>query len=339
MKALYIIEPGKTEMRDIDPPEPAEDQVLLRVGMVGFCGGDLNAFKGTMPMQYYPMILGHEIGATIEELGSDVPDKFHPGMNVTASPYQSCGNCAACKRGRPNACRDNRTMGVRRPGAMTQYIAAPWRDVYPSQKLTVKELALVEPLTVGFHAVDRGRVCSADKVTVFGSGIVGLGAVAGSAARDAEVIAVDIDDRKLQIARKAGAKHLINSTKVDLHQALSELTDGQGPDVVIEAVGLPVTFRAAVEEVVFTGRVVYIGYAKAPVEYETRLFVQKELDILGSRNCLGDFRRVIEALETGSFPVDDVVTKVVSLDQASQALAEWDQNPADVTKIMVDLQQ
>jgi threonine dehydrogenase-like Zn-dependent dehydrogenase len=107
---------------------------------------------------------------------------------------------------------------------------------------------------------------------------------------------------------------------------------------VVEAVGQPATFRAAVEEVVFTGRVVYIGYAKAPVEYETKLFVQKELDILGSRNCLGDFRSVIEMLERGGFPVDDVITRIVPLEEAGPALAEWNENPADITKIMVNIQ-
>jgi len=338
MKALYIVEPGKTELREIDPPRPTEGEVLLRVGMVGFCGGDLNAFKGTMPMQYYPMVLGHEIGATVEELGSNVPDKFRPGMKVTVSPYQNCGQCTPCKRGRPNACRDNRTMGVRRPGAMTSYTTAPCGDIYPSDKLSLTELALVEPLTVGFHAAERGRVSSADMVAVLGCGIVGLGAIVGSSVRGAEVIAVDIDDRKLQTARKAGVNHLVNSAKADLHESLSELTDGEGPDVVIEAIGLPETFRAAVEEVVFTGRVVYIGYSKVPVEYETKLFVQKELDILGSRNCLGDFPKVIEVLEKGGFPVDDVVTKIVPLEEAGQVLAEWNENPADVTKIMVNME-
>lgn len=338
MKALYIVKPGKTELREIDAPKPAEDEVLLRVGMVGFCGGDLNAYRGTFPLQHYPIILGHEIGATIEEVGRKVPDKFRRGMNVTVSPYQSCGHCVPCKRGRPNACRDNRTMGVRRPGAMTEYITAPWGDIYHSEKLSLKELALVEPLTVGFHAVERGRVSSSDKVAVLGCGIVGLGAVLGSSARGAEVIAVDIDDRKLQIAQKGGANHIINSTKADLHEALHKLTSGDGPDVVIEAVGLPETFRAAVEEVVFTGRVVYIGYAKSPVEYETKLFVQKELDILGSRNCLGDFPRVIEVLERGGFAVDDVVTKIVSLEEAGQTLTDWNKNPLDVTKIMVDME-
>ncbi|MHC4620651.1 MAG: zinc-binding alcohol dehydrogenase family protein [Planctomycetota bacterium] len=338
MKALYIVEPGKTELRDIDGPRPAAGEVLLRVGMVGFCGGDLNAFKGTMPMQYYPMILGHEIGAIIEDVGDNVPEKFRPGMKVTVSPYQNCGQCTPCKRGRPNACRDNRTMGVRRPGAMTEYIAAPFGDVHPSEKLSLKELALVEPLTVGFHAAERGRVTESDKVAVLGCGIVGLGAVVGSSARGAEVIAVDIDDRKLQIARKAGAHHVINCSEGDLHNALSELTDGEGPDVLIEAVGLEETFRAAVEEVVFTGRVVYIGYAKSPVEYETKLFVQKELDILGSRNCLGDFPRVIEVLEKGTFPVDDVVTKVVPLADAGKSLVEWAEDPNKVIKIMVNIE-
>ncbi|MHC4623440.1 MAG: zinc-binding alcohol dehydrogenase family protein [Planctomycetota bacterium] len=338
MKALYIVEPGKTELREIDCPKPSETEVLLRVGMVGFCGGDLNSFKGTMPMQYYPMILGHEIGAVIEEVGADVPDKFRSGMKVTVSPYQNCGQCTPCKRGRPNACRDNRTMGVRRPGAMTEYITAPYGDIHPSEKLTLTELAIVEPLTVGFHAAKRGRVSASDKVVVLGCGIVGLGAVAGSSSRGAEVIAVDIDDRKLHIAQKAGANHAVNSSEGDLHGALSQLTDGKGPDVVIEAVGLAETFRAAVEEVVFTGRVVYIGYAKSPVEYETKLFVQKELDILGSRNCLGDFPKVIEVLEKGGFPVDDVVTRVVPLEEAGQALVDWAQEPNKVTKIMVNME-
>ena len=338
MKALYIVEPGRTEVRKVERPEPGEGEILLRVGMVGFCGGDLNALRGTFPLQEYPVILGHEIGATIEERGEGVPEDFRVGANATVSPYQNCRQCVACRRGRPNACRDNRTMGVRRPGAMTRYITAPYGDVYVSEKLSLKELALVEPLTVGFHAAERGRVSSGDRVAVLGCGIVGLGVVAGSAARGAEVIAVDIDDGKLAIAKKAGASYGINSATTDLHEALSELTQGRGPDVVVEAVGQPATFRAAVEEVSFTGRVVYIGYAKSPVEYETKLFVQKELDVLGSRNCLGDFPTVIETLEKGGFPVDDVVTRVVLLEEAGAALAEWNDDPAAVTKIIVDME-
>jgi len=336
MKALYITEPGKTELKDVERPVPAADEVLLRVGMVGFCGSDLNAFRGASPLQQYPQILGHEIGATIEALGSDVPAGLAAGMKVTVLPYESCGQCAACRHGRPNACRNNRTMGVHRPGAMSEYIAVPYRDIYPSDKLTLKELALVEPLSVGCHAAQRGCVCAKDTVAVLGCGIVGMGAIAAAAALGAKVIAVDIEDRKLRTAAKAGAAQTINSASTDLHEALTDLTKADGPDVVIEAVGSPATFRAAVQEVAFTGRVVYIGYAKAPVEYDTKLFVQKELDILGSRNCLGDFPNVIKVLEQGDFPVDDVVTTIVPLEHAGQALKAWSENPNDVTKIMVN---
>jgi threonine dehydrogenase-like Zn-dependent dehydrogenase len=337
MKALFIVEPGRTEVRETEAPRLREGEVLLRVGRVGFCGGDLKAFQGTFPLQQYPCILGHEIGAVIAETGPGVPDRFRPGQRVTVNPYLNCRTCLPCRSGRPNACVDNRTMGVRRPGAMTESIAVPWPDLFPSERLSLRELALAEPLTVGFHAVERGRVAAEDTVAVLGCGIVGLGAVAGAAARGARVIAVDVDDRKIEIARKAGAAHGINSAKSDLHAALQEHTGGQGPRVVIEAVGHPATFRAAVEEVSFTGRVVYIGYAKAPVEYETRLFVQKELDVLGSRNCLGDFPRVIATLESGRFPVDDVITREAPLAEAGAALAAWARNPAAVTKILVNL--
>lgn len=337
MKALYIVAPGRIEIREEEAPRAREGEVLLRVGRVGFCGGDLRAFLGTFPLQQYPCILGHEVGATVVEAGPGVPGEYRPGRRATISPYLACGTCLPCRSGRPNACVDNRTMGVRRPGAMAEFLAVPWRDVFLSDRLSLRELALVEPLTVGFHAVERGRVTSEDTVAVFGCGLVGLGAVAGASLRGASVIAVDIDDRKLRIARKAGAAHTVNSSKADLHAALQELTGGDGPRVVVEAVGHPSTFRAAVEEVAFTGRVVYIGYAKAPVEYETRLFVQKELDVLGSRNCLGDFPRVIGMMESGRFPVDDVVTREVPLEEAATALAEWARDPAAVTKIQVRL--
>ena len=229
-------------------------------------------------------------------------------------------------------------MGVRRPGAITRYITVPWQVLFPSENLSLSELALVEPLTVGFHAVNRGRICAGEKVAVIGCGIVGMGAVAASVERDAEVIAVDIDDSKMDIARKAGVAHTINTSKADLHEVLSEITNGEGPDVIIEAVGNAQTYRAAVNEVAYTGRVVYIGYAKKPVEYETGMFVRKEIEIYGSRNCEKDvdFPAAIAYLEKGRFPVNDVISRVVNLDEAGKALAEWSENPGPVTKILVD---
>lgn len=337
MRALVLVEPGKTEIREIEKPQLAADEVLLKVGMVGFCGGDLNGFRGLFELQEYPNVLGHEVGAVIEATGADVPADFRVGMNVTLNPYLNCGKCISCRKGRLNACVDNKTMGVRRPGAMTEYIAVPWTKLYASNKLSLKELALVEPLTVGFHAVDRGRVTQNDIVVVIGCGIVGLGAVAGALKRGAEVIAVDVSDYKTSIAQQVGASATVNSATTDLQHAINELTDGDGPDVVIEAVGNHITYRAAVEMVSYTGRVVYIGYGKKPVEYNTGLFVKKEIEILGSRNCLGDFPDVINYLESGLFPCDAVISKTVSLADSGEALKQWSDDPGNITKIMVEI--
>ena len=338
MKALFLTQVGKSEVFEIDKPIPKSGEVLLKVEMVGFCGGDLNGFKGLFPLQEYPNILGHEVGAVIEELGEDVPLHLRIGSKVTLYPYLACGTCVACRKGRPNACKTNKTMGVRRPGAMTRYVCAPWQDLFFSDQLSVRELALAEPLTVGFHAASRGRVDSQDIVAVLGCGIVGLGAVAAAVNRHATVIAIDLDDTKLAIARKIGALNTINPSKEDLHQRLQEITNGDGPDVIIEAVGSPSTYRSAVEEVAFLGRVVCIGYAKAPVEFNTSLFVQKEIEILGSRNCVGksDFPEVLSYLESKKFPVDDVISKVISIDEGPETLKSWAENPQGIIKIMID---
>ena len=301
--------------------------------MVGFCGSDLNSFRGRNPLVTFPRILGHEVSATVAEGDSELP----AGTDVALSPYTNCGRCASCRRGRPNACQFNQTLGVQRDGALGEFVAMPREKLYPA-RLTTKELCLVEPLTVGFHAVARGLVKADDTVAILGCGGVGLGAVAASSARGARTICVDTDDEKLAVARAAGGSDAINVAKESLHDRLQELTEGRGPDVVIEAIGTPQTFRAAVEEVAFTGRVVYIGYAKEPVSYETRLFVQKELDILGSRNALPeDFRAVIQLLERKKFPVDQAVSLVVPLEEAAGALRSWSENPASFKKIMVSL--
>jgi threonine dehydrogenase-like Zn-dependent dehydrogenase len=219
---------------------------------------------------------------------------------------------------------------------MTELISVPVAKLIASDRLSLQELALVEPLTIGFHAVERGRMISGETVAVLGCGAIGLGVIAGAAFRGTRVIAIDVDDQKLTLARKCGAMEAINAAAENLHARLLELTDGSGPAVVVEAVGNPVTFRQAVEEVAFAGRVVYIGYAKAPVEYDSKLFVLKELDILGSRNALpADFKNVVAMLEAGMFPVDDVVTETVEFEAAADAFRRWSDAPGGVTKIQL----
>ncbi len=316
-------------------PEPKPDELLLRVRMVGMCGTDLSTFRGKNPLVTYPRILGHEIAATVEA-GAKTGDSIPVGTNVTVSPYLGCGECPACRRARPNACRSNQTLGVQRDGAMAEFVAVPRDKIYLANNLSLEALALVEPLTIGFHAVARGRVAADDTVAVFGCGGVGLGALAAAARTGATVIAIDVDDAKLSLALAAGATFVIHSQRESLHERLAELTRGDGPDVIIEAIGLPATFRAAVEEVAFAGRVVYIGYAKEAVAYETRFFVQKELDILGSRNAEPkNFQAAIAMLEEGRFPVQQAISKIVPLAEAGAALSDWSANPTSFSKILV----
>ena len=338
MKDLAIQIAAERQMKLVKVPEQElhGGEVLLRMGYVGFCGSDLNTWLGRNPMVRMPVIPGHEVGAVVERVGSRVPDGLHPGMVVTVNPYTNCGKCAACRNGRVNACEHNETLGVQRDGAMRPTIVVPWEKVIPAGLLTPRTCALIEPMSVGFHAVARAEVSDTDVVFVIGCGMVGMGAVVRAAQRGATVVAADIDDDKLSLAREMRASYTINTQSGDVGRQLREMTGGFGPDVVIEAVGSAPTYQMAVDVVAFTGRVVCIGYAKTEVSFQTKFFVQKELDIRGSRNAQPqEFRAVIHYLEKGRCPVDRLISRVVSPDEAPQAVAEWAGNPGRVFRILV----
>ena len=321
---------------DIPQQEMKSDEVLLRLNYVGFCGSDLNTWLGRNTMAKMPVIPGHEVGAVIEAVGSDVPEGLKPGMVVTVNPYTNCGKCASCRNSRVNACQHNETLGVQRDGAMREFIVMPWEKVIPAGLLTPRTCALVEPMSVGFHAVSRAQVTDIDVVLVIGCGMVGMGAVVRSAQRGATVVAADIDDEKLALAREMGASYTINTKTEDVHARLLEMTSGFGPDVVIEAVGSTPTYQMAVDEVAFTGRVICIGYAKAEVSFQTKFFVQKELDIRGSRNAQpSDFRAVIHYLERGTCPVDRLISREVSPEEAPAAMQQWADRPGKTFRILV----
>jgi threonine dehydrogenase-like Zn-dependent dehydrogenase len=334
MRALVIDRPGEARVIEMERPVADPQLATMRVRRIGLCGSDLTTYLGKNPMVTYPRIPGHEVAATLEHVPANNLG-LKTGMNVTLSPYTSCGKCTSCRQGRFNACRYNETLGVQRDGALMDTISVPLEKIYAAP-LPLEELALVEPLTVGCHAVARGLVTAKDTVAIYGCGGVGLGAVAAAAFRDARVVAIDIDEKKLAIAKDCGAREMINTTCDNVHARLQEITGGHGPGVIIEAIGRPETYRAAVEEVCFAGRVVYIGYAKENVSFETRLFVQKELDIRGSRNALPeDFREVIRMFEQKRFPTSEAISATVPLDEAPAILRAWSENPAAFTKIMI----
>lgn len=338
MKAIQITHHQECKVIEMERPVPKAGEVLLKVQYAGFCGSDINTFMGRNPMALNPVIPGHEIGAVIEEIGADVPESLKVGMVVTCNPYTNCGHCASCRNGRVNACQHNETLGVQRNGAMREYIALPWQKIIPANGLDVKTCALIEPMSVGFHAVSRGQVKAGDVVMVIGCGMVGMGAIVRASLRGATVIAADIDDEKLDLARQMGATYVLNTKTEDVHQRLMELTEASGSDVVIEAVGSVPTYQMTIEEVAFTGRVVCIGYAKSEVPMQTRLFVQKELDVRGSRNALPeDFMAVIQYLEQGVCPLDKLITKVIKPEESLETLRWWSQNTGKVFRILVEM--
>ena len=336
MKAIQIEKERQMAVVDIPAQEMKSNEVLLRLEYVGFCGSDLSTYLGKNPMVRMPVIPGHEVGAVIEKVGADVPEILKPGMVVTCNPYTNCGKCASCRNNRVNACEHNETLGVQRNGAMRELIALPWEKVIPAGTLSPRTCALIEPMSVGFHAVNRAQVTDIDTVVVIGCGMVGMGAIVRSALRGATVIAADIDDEKLALASEMGATYAINTKTEDVHARLQEITSGFGPDVIIEAVGSPVTYNMAVNEVAFTGRVICIGYAKTEVSFQTKFFVQKELDIRGSRNAQpSDFRAVIHYLERGTCPVDRLISREVTPEEAPAAMQQWTENPGKVFRILV----
>lgn len=336
MKALQIQKERESRFHDIAAPALGPGQVRVAVRHVGLCGSDLNTFKGLNPLVQLPRIPGHEIGGEILEAGAGVDAAYAPGRRVIIMPYTSCGQCASCRKGRTNACRYNRTLGVQQDGGLAEEIVLPAEKLILNDRLAPRHLALVEPLSVGFHAVSRGRVTAADTVAVIGCGMIGMGVLIGAVARGAKVIAIDPSAEKRDLARRFGATETLAAGE-GAAEAVQRLTEDMGVDVAFEAVGLPATFTQAIDLAGFAGRVVYVGYSKAPVTYQTQFFNLKELDIMGSRNAtLDDFHAVIAHLETLGNTADALISRTFPFAEAETALPYWDGHRDEVLKILIE---
>lgn len=335
MKALMIESEGRTRFHDVASPREDDGEIRVAVRHVGLCGSDLNTYRGLNPLVQLPRIPGHEIGGEVIAAGRNVPSEFTPGRRVIVMPYTHCGRCASCRKGRTNACRYNRTLGVQQDGGLAEEIVLPAAKLILNDTLAPRHLALVEPLSVGFHAVGRGQVAAGERVVVLGCGMIGMGALIGAVARGAEVIAVDMSAEKLALARRFGAAHTIDASAQDVVAEVSALTGDDGVDIAIEAVGLPATFTQCITLAGYSGRVVYVGYSKAPVTYDTQLFNLKELDIRGSRNAtIEDFRAVIAWLEGIGEEADALISRIIPFAEAEEALPFWDGN-RDSLKVVV----
>ncbi|MFS2324908.1 zinc-binding alcohol dehydrogenase family protein [Brucella sp. H1_1004] len=335
VKALRIESENVTRFAEIPEAPLLPGHVRVDVKHVGLCGSDLNTFKGLNPLVELPRIPGHEIGGEIVEAAEGVSPAYAKGKRVIVLPYTNCGQCSSCRKGRLNACRYNKTLGVQQNGGLAEQIVLPAEKLILNDSLAPRHLALVEPLSVGFHAVERGRVQAGDTVAVLGCGMIGMGVLIGAVARGAKVIAIDPSAEKRELALKFGATHALPGGE-DVVAKVQEFTNDDGVDIAFEAVGLPITFTQAVDLAGFAGRVVYVGYSKSPVTYQTQFFNLKELDIMGSRNAtLTDFQAVIAHLEKLGDEAALLISKVFPFEEAEQALPYWD-GDRNVLKIIIE---
>lgn len=339
MKTILIDEPYKISVTDTDKPVPGEGEALLKVLYGGICGADVASFTGNQPFTTYPRIPGHEFSAQVISVPAN--DRgIRPGDIVTCNPYFNCTTCYSCRRGFVNCCTDNRTMGVQRDGAYREYITMPVERIIPGRGLSARELALVEPFTISYHALHRAKIHEGDNVLIIGAGPIGLFATLAAKAQGAKVYVADILDGRLDKALAFGADGVINSAATDLAEEAGKLTGGNGFDTCVEACGSNVTFLACIDCVAFAGNIILIGNGKKETTFLHSILLKKELNVFGSRNSLtSDFEAVIGLIADKKADVLNMVSKVYPIAQAADAFDALVHNDGSLAKVLIEIGQ
>ncbi len=337
MKTVLIDKPYEISVTDTPKPEVNKGEALLKIMYCGICGADVASYTGNQPFTTYPRIPGHEFSAQIVS----VPDNdkgLKPGDIVTANPYFNCGECYSCRRGFVNCCTDNKTMGVQKDGSFCEYVSMPVERIYPGKGLSARELALVEPFTIGYHALRRASIMPGNKVLVVGAGPIGLFALISAKAQGAEVYVADILDGRLEKALHFGAKGVINSKKDDIVKKAMEITGGDGFDVCVEACGSSVTFLNCIDCAAFAGNIILIGNGKKETTFLHSILLKKELNVFGSRNSFPvDFMAVIDLLASGEVNVLDMVSDIYPMDRADEAFKALANNDGSLAKVLINI--
>lgn len=336
MKTVKIEKPFEIAVTDTELPVPGEGEALLKVLYGGICGADVASYTGNQPFTTYPRIPGHEFSAQIVSIPEN-DRNLKPGDIVTANPYFNCGGCYSCKRGFVNCCTDNQTMGVQRDGAFREYIVMPVERIYDGRGLSAKELALVEPFTISYHALHRAPVKPGDKVLVVGAGPIGLFALIAARAQGAEVYVADLLDGRLEKAMHFGAAGVINSGRSNIVEEAMRVTNGNGFDVCVEACGLSVTFLSCIDCAAFAANIILIGNGKRETTFLHSILLKKELNVFGSRNSYpADFKAVIELIASGQVKVLDMVSEVYPIDRADEAFKALADNDGSLAKVLIE---
>ncbi|WP_373231142.1 zinc-binding alcohol dehydrogenase family protein [Cohnella sp.] len=323
----------------IELPEPAvvEGEAIVRVKRIGICGTDLHAFKGNQPFFSYPRILGHELAGIIEQIGANEAG-LAAGDQVSIIPYMHCGQCVACRSGKTNCCTSMKVLGVHIDGGMREFISVPITHLIQTNGLTLDQSAVLEPLSIGAHAVRRSGLAKGETALVIGGGPIGLGVIAFAKYAGANVIAMDINDERLAFCRSwANIDHTVNALQ-DAKENLSQLTNGDFPTVVFDATGNTKSMMDAFGMVAHGGTLVYVGLVKADIAFHDPEFHKRELTLMGSRNATKeDFDLVYEAVKSGGIDVDSYITHRSSFEGMIGEFESWLKPESKVIKAMVEL--
>jgi 2-desacetyl-2-hydroxyethyl bacteriochlorophyllide A dehydrogenase len=334
MEVLICESPGTLRYGTRNAPVAGENETLLRIRRIGICGTDLHAFEGTQPYFTYPRILGHELAGEIVEVNGT--KDFKSGDIVTFLPYFSCGHCVACRHGKTNCCVDLKVCGVHVDGGMAAYLVVPTENLVASMGIGMDALALVEPLSIGAHGIARTDIKSGDPVLVIGAGPIGMGAIQFARLAGAEVIALDLDERRLAFCRERLGIHHTITTGEDVSARLRTITGGDMPAVVIDATGNLNAIQEGFRYMAHGGRYVLIGLQKGDIAFSHPEFHKREATLMSSRNATRvDFDSVIRAISEGTIDPEAYITHRVDFAAAGKAFPSWLDRRSAVIKALV----
>ena len=336
MKTIICKKPGKFVFTETAEPEPAKDEALIQVRNIGICGTDLHAYRGQQPFFEYPRILGHELSGEVIHPGSN--PELQPGDQVVVNPYLSCGKCIACRHDRTNCCESLQVLGVHCDGGMRERITIPASNLIPAKGLGLDQMATVECLTIGAHAVRRSEIQAGEWAAVVGTGPIGIGVIQFAQAVGAHVIAVDVNEDRLDYCREVlGVDAIVNANSDPIYQ-LKELTGGDKPTTVYEVTGNKGSMEASFNFCSHGGQLVLVGLVKDSLSFDDPHFHKHELTLRSSRNGTEvDLRYVIKSIRAGKIDTENFITHRCGFNEMISQFDSWLQPETGVIKAMVEL--
>lgn len=334
MRSVVLEEPGRLAAAERpEPPAPGPGQALVRVRRVGVCGTDLHAYQGNQPFFTYPRVVGHELGVEVVAVGSGVT-RVAPGDRCAVEPYFNCGSCVACRRGKSNCCTALQVLGVHTDGGMQEFLIVPADKLHPSARLSLDQLALVEMLTIGAHAVRRAQLEPGENVLVVGAGPIGLSAAQFAHLAGARVAVLEISPWRREFCRKGLGLTRLLEGGADPAAAF----DGELPTVVFDATGNPGAMMGAIQHVAHGGKLVFISLVQADLTFRDPEMHKRELSLLRSRNATGaDFAWAMRMVEDGRIALDPWITHRAAAAEVPGAFPGWLQPEQGVVKAVVEL--